>query len=165
MGRPPHVFKNTNIQMEFDKPRWKNPNLDMCPTLRGKVSWLVPFLGSKLYISNSNKNMDFVLSPANMPSWIGVENGWFYPVFKIEVFNALQTWFRPSKYTSLKQPFKTQPQVENEGVTRRPQYNSPATRTNKRRACIVTTRSRARWLILNSSHCTGSMYHIIHTRG
>ena len=32
-----------------------------------------------------------------------------------------------------KQPFKTQPQIENEDVTRRPQYNTPVTRTNKHR--------------------------------
>jgi hypothetical protein len=32
-----------------------------------------------------------------------------------------------------KQPSKTQPQIENEDVTRSPQYNMPATRTNKRR--------------------------------
>ena len=31
-----------------------------------------------------------------------------------------------------KQPFKTQPQIENEDVTWSPQYNLPATRTNKR---------------------------------
>src|ERR1700738_4496830 len=33
-----------------------------------------------------------------------------------------------------KQPFKTQPQIENEDVTRSPQYNLPATITTKRRA-------------------------------
>ena len=30
-----------------------------------------------------------------------------------------------------KQPFKTQPRIENEDITRSPQYNLPATRTNK----------------------------------
>ena len=38
-------------------------------------------------------------------------------MFKIEVFNALQTQFGPSKYTSPKQPFKMQPHIENEDVT------------------------------------------------
>jgi hypothetical protein len=33
-----------------------------------------------------------------------------------------------------KQPFKTQPQIENEDVTWSPQYNVPSTRTNKRKA-------------------------------
>ena len=33
-----------------------------------------------------------------------------------------------------KQPFKTQPQIENEDITGSPQYNIPTTRTNKRRA-------------------------------
>ena len=33
-----------------------------------------------------------------------------------------------------KQPFKTQPQIENEDVTWSPQYNLHATRINKRRA-------------------------------
>ena len=31
-----------------------------------------------------------------------------------------------------KQPFKTQPQIENEDVTCSPQYNQPVTKTNKR---------------------------------
>jgi hypothetical protein len=48
-------------------------------------------------------------------------------VFKIEVFNALQTRFGPSKYTSLKmQLFKTQPQIENEDITGSRQYDIPA---------------------------------------
>ena len=34
----------------------------------------------------------------------------------------------------LKQPFKTQPSIENEDVTWSPQYNMPTIRTNKRRA-------------------------------
>ena len=33
-----------------------------------------------------------------------------------------------------KKPFKMQPQIENEDVAQSPQYNMPATRTNKRRA-------------------------------
>ena len=33
-----------------------------------------------------------------------------------------------------KQPFKTQPQIENEDITESPQYNMHATRINKRRA-------------------------------
>ena len=33
-----------------------------------------------------------------------------------------------------KQPFKTQPQIENEDITRSPQYNLPATITTKQRA-------------------------------
>jgi len=38
-----------------------------------------------------------------------------YLMFKIEVFNALETRFGPSKYASLKTT--TQPQIENENVT------------------------------------------------
>ena len=53
---------------------------------------------------------------------------------KIEVFNALQMWFGPSKHTISKQPFKTKPQIEYEDITWNPQYNLPATRTNKHRA-------------------------------
>ena len=37
-------------------------------------------------------------------------------------------------YTSLKQPFTTQPQIENEDVTSNPRYNTPATIINRRRA-------------------------------
>ena len=33
-----------------------------------------------------------------------------------------------------KQPFEMQPQIENEDITRSPQYNMAITRTNKRRA-------------------------------
>ena len=80
-------------------------------------------------------------------------------MFKIEVFNALQTRFGTSKYTSL----KTQPQIETHtsieilNINYMPQ--KPTCVTN-----IVTTRSKVRWLILNSSHCTGNMYHIIHAQ-
>jgi len=55
-------------------------------------------------------------------------------VFKIEVLNALQMRFGPSKYTLSKQPFKTQAQIENEDNTGSPQQSTHATRTNKRRA-------------------------------
>ena len=46
------------------------------------------------------------------------------PVFKIEVFNALQTLFPPSKYISfkLKQTFTMRPRIENEDITWSPQY-------------------------------------------
>ena len=40
----------------------------------------------------------------------------------------------PQNIPLSKQPFKTQPQIENEEVTWSPQYNLPATSTNKRRA-------------------------------
>ena len=62
-----------------------------------------------------------------------------------------------------KQPFKMQPQSENEGVTWSHHYNLPVARTNKCRA-FVTTRSGVRWLILDSSHYTGNMYHIIYAQ-
>ena len=65
--------------------------------------------------------------------YLGLDHSW--SVFKIEVLNALQTRLAPSKHTSLsKQPFKTQPQTENEDVTWSPQYNLSTTRTNNRRA-------------------------------
>jgi hypothetical protein len=51
------------------------------------------------------------------------------------MFNALQTRFGPSKYTSLKTTLQTQPQIENkDDVTQSPQYNLRTTRTNKCRA-------------------------------
>jgi hypothetical protein len=55
------------------------------------------------------------------------------PVFKIEVFNALQMQFGLSEPFS-QQPSKTQPQIENEDVIRSPPYDLSITRTNKRRA-------------------------------
>ena len=54
-------------------------------------------------------------------------------MFKLKVFNALQTRFGPSKYTSIN-PFKTQSQIEYEDITWTPQYNLPTTRSNKCRA-------------------------------
>jgi hypothetical protein len=36
-----------------------------------------------------------------------------------------------------KQPFKTQPQIENEDVTRSSQYDMHVTRTNKHRASLL----------------------------
>ena len=83
-------------------------------------------------------------------------------VFEIEVFNALQTRLRPSKYTTSLQTTlqnATHPKLQNEDdVTWSPQINIPARRTNKHSA-----RSRDRWLILNLSHYTGNMYHIAHS--
>ena len=38
-----------------------------------------------------------------------------------------------------KPPLKTQPQIENEDVTRSPEHNLPATRTNKCRALSLQT--------------------------
>ena len=52
-----------------------------------------------------------------------------------------------------------QPHIENEDVTWSPQYNMLVTRTNKRRGLPLQEVELARWLIHNSSHCTGNMYH------
>ena len=62
-----------------------------------------------------------------------------------------------------KQPFKTQPQSENEDVTRSPQHNLPTTRANNRRA-LSLQKVELGWLILYSSHCIENMYHIIHAQ-
>ena len=56
-----------------------------------------------------------------------------------------------------------QPQIENEDITGSPQYNLPATRTNKRRALSLQEVEFKR-LILNSSHCTENTYYIIHAQ-
>ena len=47
-----------------------------------------------------------------------------------------------------KQPFKTQPQIENEDVTWSPQYNLPATRTNKRRALSLQEVELDGWFLI-----------------
>ena len=73
-------------------------------------------------------------------------------MFKIEVFNGLQTRIGPSKCTSLKtQPFKTQPHIEIEDVTWwSPQYNLLVTRTSKRRALsLQEVESDGRFLVLH----------------
>ena len=70
-------------------------------------------------------------------------------VFEIEFFDTLQTRFGPSKYTSLsKQPFKTQPQIENEDLARSPQYNLHAIRTNKRRALSLQEVESDGWSLI-----------------
>ena len=84
--------------------------------------------------------------------WGGRGMKWPVSMFKIEVFKALQMRFGPSKNTSLKTTFKTQPQFENEDITGNPQYG------------IITARNGVRWLILDSSHCIGNMYHTIHAQ-
>ena len=49
-----------------------------------------------------------------------------------------------------KQPFKMQPQIENEDVTWSPQYTMPTTRTNKRRALsLQEVELDGRFLILH----------------
>ena len=47
-----------------------------------------------------------------------------------------------------KQPFKLQPQIENEDVTWSPQYNMPATRTNKRRALSLQEIEFDGWFLI-----------------
>ena len=56
-----------------------------------------------------------------------------------------------------------QPQIENEDVTWSPQYNMPATKTNKHRA-LSLQKHEVKWLILQSSNYTGNIYHIIHAQ-
>ena len=68
-------------------------------------------------------------------------------MFKIEVFNAPTTWFGPSKYTSLKTTLQNAAQIENEDVTWSPQYNTLATRTNKRRALSLQEVESNRWYL------------------
>ena len=55
------------------------------------------------------------------------------PMFKIKVFNALQTRLGPAKSTSLKTTLQNITPNDNEDVTRSPQYIMLATRTNKRK--------------------------------
>ena len=76
-------------------------------------------------------------------------------MFKIEVFNVFQMRFGPSKCTSL----KTTPNWKWRRHLKSSIYS--ARHKNQQVQGIVNTRRRVRWLILNSSHCTGNMYHII----
>ena len=48
----------------------------------------------------------------------------------------------------LKQPFTTQPQIENEDITWSPQYNLPTTRTNKRRALLLQEVKLDGWFVI-----------------
>ena len=73
----------------------------------------------------------------------------FETMFKVEVFNALKTWFGPLKYTSqIKNPFKTQPQIENEDVTWSSQYIMSTTRTNKRWALSLQELEVDGWFLI-----------------
>ena len=54
----------------------------------------------------------------------------------------------PLKYTFLKQPFKTQTQIENEDITGSPQYNLRATWTNKRRALSLQEVQLDGWFLI-----------------
>ena len=84
--------------------------------------------------------------------------GWLlWPMFKIEVFNALQI-LRVSK-----QPSKMQPQTKNEDITWSPQYNRSATWTNKRRALSLQEVELDGWFLI--LHIVlEHMYHIIHAQ-
>ena len=62
-----------------------------------------------------------------------------------------------------KQPFQTQPQIENDDITGSPPYNLPATRTNKHRASsLQEMKLDGRFLILHI--IPKNMYHAIHAR-
>ena len=69
-------------------------------------------------------------------------------------------------HTSLirKQPFKTQPIIENEDVTWSPQYRLSTTRTNKRRALLSLQEVELYGWFFISSRCTWNMYHVIHAQ-
>ena len=47
-----------------------------------------------------------------------------------------------------KQPFKMQPQIQIEDITWSPQYNLPATRTNKRRASSLQEVELDGWFLI-----------------
>ena len=72
------------------------------------------------------------------------------PMFKIENFNAPFTRNLVLQNTLLsKQPFITQPQTENEDVNPwSPQYNMPATTTNKRRALSLQKVGLDGWFLI-----------------
>ena len=46
------------------------------------------------------------------------------------------------------QPFKTQPQIENEGIAWSPQYTLPGTRTNKCRALSIQELELDGWFLI-----------------
>ena len=83
-------------------------------------------------------------------------------MFKIEVFDALQTWFGPSKYTSLKT--NLQNATLNWKWRRHLKFflKQYSHHKNHQVQGIVNTRSRVRWLFLNFAHYIGNMYRLIH---
>ena len=82
------------------------------------------------------------------------------PVFKIEVFSALQTRIGSSKYTSLKTTLQN---ATSNWKWRRHLKSSISFAHHKNRYAygIVTTRSGVRWWIIDSSHCIGNMFYRI----
>ena len=57
-------------------------------------------------------------------------------MFKVDVYDALQMQFRPSKYASSKTTLQNATPNWNEDITWSPQYSMPTTRTNKRMALL-----------------------------
>ena len=105
--------------------------------------------------------------PKNLPGhWCT----WWEGVFKIEVFNALQTRsFGPSKYTiPLSKPSSlqnaTHPKLKNEDVTWSPQYNMPATRTNKHCRALPLQEVEVDAWFLSLHIVQEHVYHIIHAQ-
>jgi hypothetical protein len=86
-------------------------------------------------------------------------------VFKIEVFNAFQMQFGPSKHTSLKTTLQI---IATPTWKRRRRHSKSSIRSarhkNQQAQGIVTTRSGVRWLTLNSSHHRWITYDIIHAQ-
>ena len=82
---------------------------------------------------------------------------------KIEVFNALQTRFGPSKHTpSQNSPSKRNPILKMKTSLKVLNIICPPQEPTS--VGIVTTRSGVRQLILNSLQCTRNIYHIIHAQ-
>ena len=83
-------------------------------------------------------------------------------VFKIEVFNALQTWFWPFKtHLSQNNLSKRNPNLKMKASLEVLDIICPSQEPHERRA-LSLQESGVRWLILDSSHCIGNMYHIVH---
>ena len=62
-----------------------------------------------------------------------------------------------------KDPFKTQPRIENEDITWSPQHNPPVTRTNKCRASSLQEVKLDDWFLI--LHIVPeNMYHVIHAQ-
>ena len=69
-------------------------------------------------------------------------------MFKVDVYDALQMQFRPSKYASSKTTLQNATPNWNEDITWSPQYNLLVTRTNKRRALSLQEVELDGWFLI-----------------
>ena len=94
----PQEVEYRTVDSWFFTLYWKRVPYDSCTSLIWVLYYNHVFLD---WTGPSTEALSFK-SPSKWNSYEGFNLEHCRPVFNIEAFNALQTWFGPSKYTSLK---------------------------------------------------------------